>query len=344
MAKTIIRVPASSANIGPGFDVLGIGLNLFLILELEVDPLMASTDKSNCAISYEGEGSENVPLASDRNLITKTALFVLRCNGINQFPKTTKIHVNNPIPLGRGLGSSGAAVVAGVMLANEVGKLGFSKQRCLDYCLMIERHPDNITAAMIGGFTGSYLRKLTDSEVALVHQPLDEMLAPHAPAIQAPLDIGTHVKYNWNPAIKCIAIIPQFEVPTSESRQVLPTEYSRPDVIFNLQRLAVLTTAVGAEKPDPQVIYNSMQDRLHQPYRKVLIPGLTDILSGFTPQSHAGLLGICLSGAGPTILSLATDNFEQIAKDIIARFEKEGVSCVWKLLEPAVEGATVETL
>ncbi|KAH3671591.1 hypothetical protein OGAPHI_000294 [Ogataea philodendri] len=344
MDKFIIRVPASSANIGPGFDVLGIGLDLFLTLEVAVDSSLSTTDSANCLLSYEGDGSENVPLESGKNLITKTALFVLRCNGVAEFPKVTQVHVINPIPLGRGLGSSGAAVVAGVLLANAVGKLGFSKQRCLDYCLMIERHPDNITAAMMGGFVGSYLRELTPRETALVHQPLSDMLAPHGTTDKAPLNIGTHVKYNWNPAIKCIAIIPQFEVATSDSRRVLPAEYSKQDVIFNLQRLAVLTTAVGAAQPDPQLIYNSMQDKLHQPYRKSLIPGLTEILSGFTPQTHEGLLGICLSGAGPTILCLATENFDQIAEAIIERFKQEKVECVWKLLQPAQNGATVEHL
>jgi homoserine kinase len=91
----------------------------------------------NCVITYEGEGADEVPLSADSNLITRTALYVLRCNGQRAFPAETRVHVINPIPLGRGLGSSGAAVVAGVALGNEVGKLGLSKARLLDYCLMI---------------------------------------------------------------------------------------------------------------------------------------------------------------------------------------------------------------
>jgi homoserine kinase len=90
-------------------------------------------------ISYEGEGADEVPLVADRNLLTRTALYVLRCHGQRAFPVETKVHIINPIPLGRGLGSSGAAVVAGVMLGNEVGKLQLSKARILDYCLMIGR-------------------------------------------------------------------------------------------------------------------------------------------------------------------------------------------------------------
>lgn len=109
-----------------------------------------------------------------------------------------------------------------------------------------------------------------------------------------------------------------------------------------MQRLALLTTALGDSPPDPDMIYLAMQDKVHQPYRKTLIPGLTEILQSVTPKTHHGLLGICLSGAGPTILALATSNFEEIAHVIISRFEQESISCQWELLQPAEDGATVE--
>lgn len=349
-----IKVPASSANIGPGFDVLGIGLNIYLSLAVSINEASPSeeskNDPYNVDLSYSSNGdsaNSDVPLQSDLNLITRTALYVLHANNIRTFPKGTKIVVNNPIPLGRGLGSSGSAIVAGVLLANEIGGFGFDKNRCLDYCLMIERHPDNITATMMGGFVGSFLRNLSDVEYASVHQDLNKILPnPDTPKdfipTNAPLNLGTHVKYPWNPMIKCIAIIPQFEVKTEDSRRVLPDSYEKKDVIFNLQRLAVLTSAVGDIKPNPTVIYNSMQDSLHQPYRKVLIPGLTEVLSKFNPENHDGFMGICLSGAGPTILCLATKNFDQIANDIIDEFKSHNVNCQWKLLEVADEGAVVE--
>ncbi|CUS23685.1 LAQU0S11e01970g1_1 [Lachancea quebecensis] len=351
-----ISVPASSANIGPGYDVLGIGLALFLTLDVEIDPKAANetnSDPNNCKLSYteDSEGFESVPLKSDENLITRTALYVLRCNNIRTFPSGTKVHINNPIPLGRGLGSSGAAVVAGVMLGNEVGQLGYSKQRMLDYCLMIERHPDNITAAMMGGFVGSFLRDLTPAEMERREIPLSEVLGspsggentglvPPSP----PTDIGRHVRYNWNKDIKCIAIIPNFEVSTADSRGVLPQAYTAKDLVFNLQRLAVLTTALTQSPPNPDLIYPAMQDRVHQPYRKTLIPGLTEILSSVTPSTYPGLLGICLSGAGPTILALAVDNFEDIAQEIMNRFSKNNVTCKWKLLDLAYNGAEVTQL
>ncbi|ODV75852.1 homoserine kinase [Cyberlindnera jadinii NRRL Y-1542] len=352
----VIKVPASSANIGPGFDVLGIGLSLFLELDVTIDPKFASetnNDPHNCVITYseDSEGFEHVPLKADENLITRTALYVLRCNDIREFPIGTKIHIKNPIPLGRGLGSSGAAVVGGAMLGNEIGKLGFSKERILDYCLMIERHPDNITAAMMGGFVGSYLRDLSAADMERKEIPLSEVLPEpaggHNTGLAPPIpphDIGRHIKYDWCKQVKCVAIIPDFEVSTASSRGVLPTAYTAKDMIFNLQRLAVLTTALTRSPPDPELIYPAMQDRVHQPYRKTLIPGLTEILSSVTPKTHPGLLGICLSGAGPTILALATENFEEIANEIINRFAKEKITCRWKLLEPAYEGATVEEL
>jgi homoserine kinase len=109
-----------------------------------------------------------------------------------------------------------------------------------------------------------------------------------------------------------------------------------------MQRIALLVTALSDSPPDPDMIYESMQDKVHQPYRKTLIPGLTEILQSVTPKTHRGLLGICLSGAGPTILALATTNFEEIANVIISRFEKQGISCRWILLEPAEDGTTVE--
>lgn len=351
----LIKVPASSANIGPGFDVLGIGLNLYLTLQVSVpsegdlSKSVSNDDPYNVELSYseDSDSADTVPTQSDKNLITKTALYVLHANNVMKFPNGTKVHVTNPIPLGRGLGSSGSAIVAGVLLANEIGQFGFNKNRCLDYCLMIERHPDNITATMMGGFVGSFLRELTPEEEAKVNQPLEKILpSPETPKgfvpDDAPLDIGAHVKYPWNPKIKCIAIIPEFEVKTEDSRRVLPNEYSKKDVIFNLQRLAVLTSAVGQDPPSSSLIYQSMQDALHQPYRKVLIPGLTDIIKSFTPKTHDSLMGICLSGAGPTILVLATDNFDEIANGIIQRFSKEGVVCSWKLLDVANDGAVVE--
>ncbi len=305
-----------------------------------------------------------MPLSADSNLITRTALYVLRCHGQRAFPMETGVHIINPIPLGRGLGSSGAAVVAGVVLGNEVGKLGLSKARMLDYCLMIgifyprlshtatnkkiERHPDNVAAALYGGFVGTYLNDLSPEDTSRKEIPLSEVLPAPAGGVdtgeappEPPHDIGHYMKFPWAPEIKAIAIIPQFEVSTAKAREVLPTSYSRADLVFNLQRIALLPSALGRSPPDAEQIYLAMQDKVHQPYRKGLIPGLPEILHSVTPKSHPGLCGICLSGAGPTILALVTDNFEGIANVILEMFARTGIKCIWKLLEPAEEGTTV---
>jgi homoserine kinase len=109
---------------------------------------------------------------------------------------------------------------------------------------------------------------------------------------------------------------------------------------FNLQRIALLPVALGQTPPDPDLIYLAMQDKLHQQYRQTLIPGLTEILESITPSTQPGLLGVCLSGAGPTILALATTNFKEIAERIIDRFKQQKIVCSWQVLEPA-EGTQV---
>ncbi|KAJ5736572.1 uncharacterized protein N7483_001697 [Penicillium malachiteum] len=345
MSSFVIRTPCSSANIGPGFDVIGLALSLHLEIHVTVDSSKSSSDLPlNCAITYEdrSKSTEQISLDPEVNLITRVALYVLRCHNQRAFPVETKVHIINPIPLGRGLGSSGTAVVAGVMLGNAVGNLGLSKDRLLDYCLMIERHPDNVAASLFGGFVGTYLNELKPEDVARKEIPLSEVaLTLDSNPPEPPLGIGHYRKFDWAPEIKAIAIIPDFVVPTANARNVLPQTYTRADVVFNLQRAALLPAALGTSPPDPDMIFLAMQDRVHQPYRKTLIPGLTEILQFMTPATQPGLLGICLSGAGPTILALATDHFDEIADRIIARFAENKITCQWKLLEPAQEGTTV---
>ncbi|KAI9842973.1 MAG: Trihydroxynaphthalene reductase [Sclerophora amabilis] len=351
MAFTI-RTPCSSANIGPGFDVIGLALSIYLELRVTIDSSQSSSEHPlNCVLTYEGQGSstEDISLDPEANLITRAALYVLRCHDQRAFPVETHVHIVNPIPLGRGLGSSGTAVVAGVILGNEIGRLGLNKARLLDYCLMIERHPDNVAAALYGGFVGTYLNELNPEDVAWKEIPLSEVLPAPAGGIdtglkppEPPIGIGHYTRFQWAREIKAIAIIPDFKVLTAKAREVLPETYTRADVIFNLQRAALLPSALGRSPPDPDMIYLAMQDKLHQPYRKTLIPGLTEILRSMTPSTQPGLLGICLSGAGPTILALATAHFTEIAERITESFMLQDISCQWMLLEPAEEGATVE--
>lgn len=212
----------------------------------------------------------------------------------------------------------------------------------------VERHPDNVAAALYGGFIGTYLNELDPAASSRLEIPLSEVLPAPAGGIdtglcppEPPLNIGHYQRFTWASEIKCIAIIPDFEVPTAKAREVLPKTYDRTDVVFNLQRIALLPIALGQSPPDPEFVYLAMQDKVHQPYRKGLVPSLTEILHSVTPKSHPGLLGICLSGAGPTILALATANFTEIAEHLIEQFRKKKIECQWKLLTPAGDGTTV---
>ncbi|KAG1834631.1 ribosomal protein S5 domain 2-type protein [Suillus subalutaceus] len=163
----IIRVPATSANIGPGFDVVGLSLSLYLTLTVTIGETSTLP-----VITYSDPY---------RNLMTRVALYVLRCNGHRTFPPDLSIHCHNQIPFGRGLGSSGAAVIAGVLLGDSLGKLNLSRERMLDYALMVERHPDNVTAALVGGFVGSYLRELDPQATEAAQVPLSEVLPEYPP-------------------------------------------------------------------------------------------------------------------------------------------------------------------
>ncbi|KIY43057.1 homoserine kinase [Fistulina hepatica ATCC 64428] len=347
-----VKVPATSANIGPGFDVVGLSLSLFLTVTVTVPDVPADTPFQPPTIAYEGEGTKEVPLDAYKNLMTRVALYVLRCHNVINFPSHIIMHANNEIPFGRGLGSSGAAVIAGVLLGNELGQLHLPTERLLDFALMVERHPDNVTAALVGGFVGSYLKELTPADAMAASVPLSEVLPEYPPDAGQnwglnppvpPLGIGHYIRFGWSPSIKAVAIIPRFELSTARARECLPTAYTRQDLVFNLQRLAVLTTALSQEPPDPNLIYEAMKDRVHQPYRRLLIPGLPEVTSSITPSTHPGLLGICLSGAGPTILALATSGFEAIAEDARKIFRSQGIEIDWKILH-IVGGSSVSRM
>jgi homoserine kinase len=218
--------------------VIGLALSLFLELRVSTRDV-ESTAPLNCTLSYEGVGAESIDLNPLNNLITRTALYLLKCHGIHHFPASTHVHINNPIPLGRGLGSSGAAVVAGVLLGNLFLPKSLPKPRLLDFCLMVERHPDNVAAALYGGFVGTYLNELNPEDMARKEVPLSEVLPQPAGGIDTglrppipPENIGHFRRFNWCPDIKAIAIVPDFEVSTAKAREVLPKTYSRSDMVL----------------------------------------------------------------------------------------------------------------
>ncbi|KAF6231256.1 hypothetical protein HO173_010588 [Letharia columbiana] len=350
----IIRVPATSANLGSGFDVLGLALRsapsasqrFGNFLELQIKDLGQGSLSSapwNCEIICHGEGSELLSSLVHENLVTQVALYVLRCHGKEAFPSATTVTLITAIPLSRGLGSSAAAIVAGVMLGNEAGDLGLSKERMFDYCLMVERHPDNIAPALFGGFIGAFM------DIARIEIPLSEVLPKLSgdtdtsllPIHKPPLSIGCYHHYRLNSDIKAIIVVPTFHSNTAEARSQLPYSYTREDVIFNLQRCALLPVLLGEKPLRAAKISEAMRDRLHQPYRTNLVPGLGEVLLELRYDKYPGLLGTCLSGAGPSVMALATQNFETIAQAIIMILsEAQDVHYDWQVLELDPDGAT----
>lgn len=237
---------------GPGFDVIGLALSMYLELRVTISKQAPSSTSPNnataapepsppplnCTITYTGVSPGSVDLHPASNLLTRASLYILRCHGLETFPHRTHVHIDNPIPLGRGLGSSGAAVVAGILLGNLAGSLQLPKPRLLDYCLMIERHPDNVVAALYGGFVGTYLNELDPVDMARKEIPLSEVLPAPAGGVdtglrppEPPIGIGHFRRFRWASEIRAVAVIPDFEVPTARAREVLPTAYPRQDMV-----------------------------------------------------------------------------------------------------------------
>lgn len=243
LAQWTIRVPASSANIGPGFDVLGLALSRHLTLNVSLTP--CSESDSKVLLNYTGEGASEAPLDPYKNLITRVALYVLLSHHLSFPDAIVKVDIDNQVPFGRGLGSSAAAVVAGVLLGDALGDLKLPQERVKDYALMVERHPDNVTAALCGGFTGSFLRMLDPSELAPSSIPLAEVLPAYpanagppkpgqAEPPQPPKNVGRHVRYGFSKDIGVVVVVPKFEVETAKARGALPDSYARADVVSYL--------------------------------------------------------------------------------------------------------------
>lgn len=255
----IIRVPASSANLGPGFDALGLALELFLECRFRPAPALE--------IHVHGRDAEQIPVGEE-NLIWQTALKVARDFQRPTLPPIA-LEIFNQIPIGKGLGSSAAALTAGVIIGDKLLGLGWKPPRILDEAARIEGHPDNVAACVLG---------------SVVASAIDGHGATRAVRLEFPERYGIAV------------VVPDFVLPTAQSRAALPQVYSREDTIFNVQRSALLIAALatGTTSAFPA----ALEDRLHQPYRARLVPGLEEILRLRAP----GLLGCALSGAGPSVL------------------------------------------
>lgn len=226
-------------------DVLGLTLKLYLTLT--VTQTASPKDDSAPVLVNTGEGASAAPSNPYKNLITRVALYVLRCHDIPHFPRGLRVECHNEIPFGRGLGSSGAAVIAGVLLADELGKLQLSRSRQLDFALMVERHPDNVAAALLGGFVGSYLKELSPEDTSATQIPLSEVI-PELPEgaekeewgmnpPHPPHGIGHWLKFPTASEVKAIVCIPEFEVPTAKAREVMPKSYGIKDVVSQAEEV-----------------------------------------------------------------------------------------------------------
>lgn len=263
-----LRVPASSANLGPGFDALGMALGIYLKCRFSISPSLK--------ITVRGRDAGCIPTGED-NLIWQTALAVARDTGGKLPP--IDLEIDNDIPLGKGLGSSAAALTAGVVIADVLLDLKWKRPRVLDEAARIEGHPDNVAACVLG---------------SIVASAIDSGGVARAVRLELPERYGVAV------------VVPDFDLPTSKARAVLPTTYSKEDTIFNVQRSALLIAALttGTTSAFPA----ALEDRLHQPYRADLVPGLDEM----TRLRAPGLLGCALSGAGPSILVFYERGYENV--------------------------------
>ena len=280
MPWSSVRVPASSANIGPGFDALGLALGIYL--ECRFRPA------ARLLIESTGRDCELIP-PGENNLIWQTALAVAKKMRMKLPP--IELHIHNEIPIGKGLGSSAAALTAGVVIADVLLGLKWKPLRILDEAARLEGHPDNVAACTLG---------------SIVASAIDSGGVARAVRIELPARFGVAI------------VVPDFVLLTAEARAVLPDSYSKADAIFNVQRAALLIAAfaTGTTTAFPA----ALEDRFHQPYRIPLVPGLEEVLKLRAP----GLLGCALSGAGPSILVFYERGYEPVCDLVRQVFRLHG--------------------
>ncbi|MFZ5590750.1 MAG: homoserine kinase [Bacillota bacterium] len=298
MSAVRVMVPASTANLGPGFDCLGMALKLYNIVEMQ--------EATKLEITVEGEGTTSIA-RDDSNLVCRAAAMLFERAGYR--PGGLQIHLINNIPLARGLGSSSAAILGGLLAANALCGHPFAKQELLDMALKLEGHADNLAAALYGGI-----------------------------AIVAPVDGRVrHVKLYPPAGLKVIAAVPDYTLSTAASRKVLPETIPYRDAVYNLGRLALLVAALSRQ--DTELFSVAMQDALHQPYRSTLIPGMPAAMQA---AQDAGALSVTLSGAGPTITAFACTREKEIARTMQQSLSDSGISGRVLILEPDSEGAKLK--
>ncbi len=301
-----VLIPATSANLGPGFDSLGLALQLYNRFEVEEsrgDPLLPE-------IEVEGKLGEGLPTGPE-NLFFRS--FVLLFDRLGVPVPAVRIRMAINIPHGCGLGSSATAVVGGLVAANEWLRsqgLSLPKEKLLDLAVEAEagNHPDNVAPALLGGL------------VATTNLSGD---------IQA-------IKTHFPDELKAVIFTPSFPMDTVAGRKLLPASYPKADVTFNTGRVALLLTALQTGRYE--LIGEAMQDRLHQPYRQALFPAMPDIIQAAVA---AGAHGACLSGGGSSLIALASSRFHEILNVMQETAREAGIQGTGRVLRADQKGARV---
>lgn len=294
----MIRVPATTANLGAGFDCIGAALSLYN--EFTFTPI----ETESLVIAVQGLEAAKVH-TDDRNLAYQA--FLKLYTQIDRVPPVIQLEIKLGVPLARGLGSSATAIVGGLLGANTLAGNPLSPAAVMQLAIEMEGHPDNVVPALIGGC----------------------QLAATAANGWAIADIP------WHSSIVPVVAIPNFELSTAEARSVLPTEYSRADAIFNTAHLGLMVR--GLETGNPDWLSAGLTDRLHQPYRQKLIPGYTDVEQAVIA---AGGYGMVISGAGPTLLALATaECAEAVATAMTQAWAKHDIEVSARSLAVDLQGA-----
>jgi homoserine kinase len=293
-----VKVPATSANLGPGFDTLGLALAHYD--ELEV----ATLDAPGLEVEVHGVGEGEVPL-DDSHLVVRSIAHTFAARGYERPP--LRLVASNRIPHGRGLGSSGAAIVAGVMAAKGLleGVETFTADDLLDLATELEGHPDNVAPALFGGLTIAWT-------------------TPEGPR---------HKKLIVHRGVSPLVLVPEHEMSTALARSLQPASVPHEDAVFNVSRSALL---VAALIQSPELLLQATEDKLHQSYRAEAMPETDRLIKALRAAGHAAVV----SGAGPSILVLASDPSERADA---ARVVEETADTVWQALPLAVDfkGATV---
>lgn len=277
-----VQVPATTANLGPGFDCLGMALQLYNSVEM-------TETGTGLHIEIHGEGNQDIP-RDENNMVFQAAQKVFKQAGLK--PTGLRIRLSNNIPVARGLGSSTAAIVGGMIAANIISRNKLDNKDIINLAYSMEGHPDNVAAAVLGGIV---VAVPADGEVRCIKIPPPKQL-------QAAISI------------------PDFTLSTRTSRDVLPQQVPINDAAFNLGRVALLVSALYTG--DINQFGVAMEDRLHQPYRTNLVPGMKKV---FAAARLAGAKGITLSGSGPTIIAYSDGNMELVARVMKDTFRQNGV-------------------